>query len=78
MSGANVTEAHDEPSRAIVAAVADAEGWESIDDHEPLYERIDPDALDALIASMTDGRVTFSYQGYEVTVDADGRVRLAD
>lgn len=40
----------------------------------PLYERIDPDALDALLAAGTgreaDCAVTFTYAGHRVTVSA--------
>ncbi len=48
----------------------------------PLYETIDPDALDAFLqgSNSTDARpersVEFSYCTYRVTVDATGRVQL--
>lgn len=47
----------------------------------PLYRSVDPDALDALFRPTAgslrgDGRVTFSYAGCEVTVRADGVVRV--
>lgn len=47
----------------------------------PLYESIDPDALDAIFASTTagtsrSGRVEFTYAGYRVTVCSDDGVLL--
>jgi len=71
-------EASASPSAAVVEAVAAAEGWEPAEVPEPLYESIDPDALEALVASVDDGRISFDYMGYEVTVDADGAVTLAN
>jgi hypothetical protein len=43
----------------------------------PLYESVDPDALNELVESMSDGEISFTYVGREVTVDSDGGVRLA-
>lgn len=71
-------------SEAVVDAVAEADGISSEEVWPPLYEVIDPDALDDLFASpslrtdRTRGRVVFPYCGYEVTVYGDGRVRLDD
>lgn len=69
------------PSTAVVRAVAAAE---SVDETElpPLFHAIDPDALDALFESgrreptavRSTGSVTFRYDGYEVSVAADGTV----
>ena len=60
-------------SLAIVAAVARRQGVEPID-VPPLYEWIDPDALDALFAPTRSGgprrgRLSFVYDGHEVVVD---------
>ena len=46
---------------------------------DPLYDVIDPDALNGLFAPTNGGnsragRVVFSYCGYEVTVTSDGSV----
>ena len=60
-------------SSAVVEAVASAEGVEPFDLSEPLYDAINPDALDALFAG-NDGRVTFEYHGYRVTAHASGEV----
>ncbi|WP_227377700.1 HalOD1 output domain-containing protein [Haladaptatus halobius] len=48
---------------------------------KPLYEAIDPDALDALFHTMKDeaptpGVVEFMYCGYEVTVTSTGVVMV--
>lgn len=74
--------ADERPSEAVVAAVAEASGRPvapgSADDEatgsplSPLFDAIDTDALDSLVASA-DGRtrdclVTFSYEDHVVTV----------
>lgn len=73
----SVTGAASTPSIAVVNAVAAAEGCAPANVPEPLYDAVDPDALDAVVESLDEGRLTFTYQGYEVTVGADGSVNLA-
>jgi hypothetical protein len=47
---------------------------------DPLYEVVDPDALEALFAARNDGsprstgQVVFDYSGYEVTVTSKGDI----
>ena len=62
------------PSQAVILAVADAEGVDSID-LPPLSEAIDPDVLDQL-PFQNAGEIRFNYQGYTVTVDHRGVVDL--
>ena len=65
---------------AVVEAVADERG---VDETalEPLYEVVEPDALERLFAPRPDGsprttgRVIFEMAGCEVTVRSDGKVR---
>ena len=68
----------DRPSVRVISEVAEREGIDSVDIDTPLYEVIDPDALDSLFASAgqhTHGcHVIFTYAGHEVTVRADGTV----
>lgn len=67
------------PSVAVVEAVATATGYDPYD-VPPLYEVVDPDALDDLFASKHDGtprrtgRVTFRLAGCDVTVTGRGEV----
>lgn len=42
-----------------------------------LYDVIDPDALDALVASMADGEVSFAYSGWRVSVDSQGGITVS-
>lgn len=68
-------------SDSVVEAVAEAEGVDPLELTPPLFEVIDPDALDQVFApTPTDGRmegqVTFSYKGYNVTVHGDGYVSV--
>lgn len=59
----------------VIEAVAAREGVSPTELPAPLYESIDPDALDSLFHVGT-GRVTFEYLAYEVTVTSDGDVAL--
>ncbi|MFH5800945.1 HalOD1 output domain-containing protein [Haladaptatus sp. CMAA 1911] len=64
----------------IHAAIAARDGPD-MNDCPPLYEAIDPDALDALFAPLhreTDrhGKVMFEYCGYRVSVHADRTIEL--
>ncbi|ADD04075.1 uncharacterized protein Nmag_0487 [Natrialba magadii ATCC 43099] len=75
------------PSVAIVSAIAEQEDLDVLsvaDELEPLYNVVDPTALDALFDVSSDapeldragGSVTFAYAGRTVTVDTTGRVIL--
>lgn len=70
------------PSLRVVDAVANAEGVDPTDLEPPLYDAVDPNAIDGLFdATATpnasrNGRLTFRYRGYDVTVRADGTVSL--
>lgn len=66
-------------SQAVVETVAEAKGVNPLELTTPLYEVIDPDALDHLFATAStdgrmDGKITFDYSGYEVTVWGSGYV----
>lgn len=82
------------PSTAIIEAVGAISGHDPADtrvrgsdgpdDGLPsLSEAIDPDALNAFVRSTArrdgkNGRVTFEYAGYDVTVYGDGRVTVSE
>jgi hypothetical protein len=64
-------------SSVVVEAVAEAAGTSPTDLADPLYEAVDPDALDRLFETgddTTGGRVEFSYADYRVTVTVDDDV----
>lgn len=69
-------------SVAVVEAVADAEGVDPVGLETPLYEAVDPDALEALVGASGhggfEGYVSFVYCGYDVTVDPRGGVTLRE
>lgn len=61
----------------VVEKIAEVEGVDPLELTPPLFEVIDPDALEQIFATTaTDDRmdvqVTFSYNEYEVTVCGDG------
>jgi hypothetical protein len=62
------------PATAVVEAVADHEGVAPTD-LPPLADAVDPESLDAVV---DDGRLSFEYCGYDVTVHADGSVSLGE
>jgi hypothetical protein len=69
-----------EYSSAVVSAVAAHDGVDETD-LPPLYDAIDPDALDALLASVQDsgsGRasVDFEYAGHRIVVTEDRTVTV--
>lgn len=65
----------DSLSGKVLEAVAAREGVDPIDLPEPLYEAIDPDALDELFRDADpDCSVEFDYLDYRVTAYADGTV----
>lgn len=78
-------------SEAIVKAIAKETGRAptvrsdvggAVDVLDPLYECIEPDALDALLATAETHtqhgptKVTFSYSGYQVTASSTGSVHV--
>lgn len=67
----------DSVSRSVVETIAEVEGVSPTELTPPLYEVVDPEALDDLFAASSPGRVEFSYKSYEVTVDGDGVVEVA-
>lgn len=55
----------------VVYAVANANGVDPTD-LAPLYDTIDPEALDALFSAGTEGTIRFAYEGHDVVVHGDG------
>lgn len=63
------------PSEAVVLATAEQTGRSPLE-LPPLYETIDPDALDAAVQRSESCRVTFEYADCEVTVGGFDRVSV--
>lgn len=61
----------------VVRLVADHLDADPLD-LDPLADRLDPDALDALVGRDGEGpRVEFTYAGCEVAIREDGRIRVS-
>lgn len=61
----------------VVEKVAEGEDVDPLELTPPLYEVIDPDALENLFANgQALGKVIFNYNGYEVSVFPDGYVSV--
>ena len=63
------------PSIALVEAVADRKKVDPTD-LPPLYDVVDPDALDTLLDDVEE--VSFAYSGYHVTLRTGGVARVVD
>lgn len=79
--GTSVTPVQCSVSQSVVDAIARAEGVDPVELTPPLYEVVDPDALNGLFDDThhygrLDREVVFTYKGYEVTVDGDGSVSV--
>ncbi|WP_410767665.1 HalOD1 output domain-containing protein [Haloferax sp. DFSO60] len=42
----------------------------------PLARTIDPDALDAIFADAQNARLSFSYAGFDITIDSNDSIEL--
>lgn len=68
-----------DPSIAVVDVLSAVRGSESL---EPLYESIDPDALDQFFegcsaaARTTDFSIRFTHGGYEVTIRSEETIEV--
>lgn len=68
----------------IITEVASREGVHPLDLEVPLYDAVDPEALEALFTrprnQHTESTLTlsFTYYDYEITVDSDRSVSVSD
>lgn len=68
-------------TETVIEAVAEREGMDPVDLTPPLYDMIDPDAVNELLASIPDEHradveLTFTYSGYQITVQGNGHGRI--
>lgn len=64
-------------SHRVVEKVAASTGADPLN-LDPLYNRVDPDCLNALFQDgVSEGYVEFRMAGYTVTIQADGTVEVA-
>lgn len=76
-----VPEAPDETpvDQRILETIAERNGVSPLDFDTPLWDVVDPEALDALFRSEgVSGHVEFTYLGYRVRVRSDGRIALSE
>lgn len=63
----------------VIDAVSEVEGESPTEITPPLYDVVDPEALDAVSESIgPEATVAFEYCGHEVRVDGDGDVSIGD
>ena len=71
------------PSTAVIEAIAEYEGLDPVELEPPLFEVIDPDALDALVGNEESGQaqsdiaVQFTYNQCRVKVSSDGSIEVS-
>lgn len=63
-------------SQRVIEALASAGNTDPLEMTTPLYEVIDPDALDALLDTDAPVEVEFEYEGRTVVVGSDGRISI--
>ena len=63
------------PVETVLYEIADRVDVDPID-LPVLSDYIDPDALEAVLESASDVRVTFQYDTHRITVDGDGNVEI--
>ncbi|WP_436936537.1 HalOD1 output domain-containing protein [Halovenus marina] len=64
-------------SERVIQKVAAATNTSTLE-LPPLYDDVDPDALDSLINEMSGGEVIFMYNGHKVSVQSNGDIHLDD
>lgn len=64
------------PSHAVVSTVS-AFSDTPVTELDPLFLTIDPEAMDSFLGTASDGSISFSYSGFDVTVAA-GEVILEE
>ena len=62
-------------SERLVEVVAEQTNTDPVE-LPPLYDTIDPEALDALFATLADGCLEFQYAGQTVRLESDGGVHV--
>lgn len=71
------------PSESVIEKVASNEGVDPMELEVPLFDAVDPDALDALVRTAPDRhsgppiQISFTYYGYDVIVTSDGLVHVS-
>jgi hypothetical protein len=65
------------PTEQVVLEIAEQEGIEPTE-LPPLYDTIDPEALNALLTTDTVSDLTFEYLDYEVTVTAPDHITVSE
>ncbi|ADD07241.1 uncharacterized protein Nmag_3699 (plasmid) [Natrialba magadii ATCC 43099] len=74
------TLASEQVSHRVVETVAEADGIDPTEVKPPLYNVVDPTALNRLFDDLSThsrhGHVSFPYRDYTVTVHSSGRVEL--
>ena len=72
-----MTRVRETATEQVIQAVATTTGTDPLE-LPPLYETVDPDALDALVEDMTTGTISFTYTGRDILVHSDGTVTIDD
>lgn len=69
----------EKPSMTIVERIAEREGEDPV--HlPPLYDTVDPEALDTLCRPSVAGasQISFTYCGYDVRAHGDGEIEITE
>jgi hypothetical protein len=70
-----------EASLALIAAIADAENADAaeiFDNGTPLYEYLDPDALDRLLTSPAVDEISLTIEKNNIQIHSDGTIKIQE
>jgi hypothetical protein len=70
-----------EASLALIDAIADAENADAaeiFEDGAPLYEYLDPDALDRLLTSPSVDEISLTIDGNHIQIHSNGTIDIQD
>lgn len=75
--GVTQIKTHEAVADQILSKVADAEDCGKLD-LPPLFEAVDPDALETLVEHDTSFKLSFTYYGYEVAFENPGGIDVTE
>lgn len=64
-------------SEQVIQTIANQSNTDALD-LPPLFDTLDPDALDTLVREMNEGEISFAYAGYNITVNSRGAIEVEE
>jgi hypothetical protein len=74
-AGLNMNGAERSVSELVIQKVAEVTDRDPVD-LPPLYHSVDPDAVDELVESLSNGTIQFTYANQEIVITSRGEIAL--